>query len=91
VVVVFLAQALLLSQLGTILGDSKVYGGRNDPRFEGLVLENKGKVVSPNGGQNRPEQKKKRNFVAGHDVVWTREEEAAGVLRRPDSLLYISR
>jgi hypothetical protein len=87
----FLALALFFSQLGTSLGDSQVHGGQNDPRFEGLVLENKGKMVSPNGGQNSPGQKKKRDIVAGHNVVWTGEEEDADVLRRPDSFLRISR
>jgi hypothetical protein len=53
--------------------------------------ENKGKVKSPNGGQNSLDQEKKRDIVAGHDVVWTGEEEAAEVIRRPDSLFHISR
>jgi hypothetical protein len=87
----FLALALFFSQLGTNLGDSQVHGGQNDPRFEGLVFENKGKVISPDGGQNSPDQKKERSIFTGHNVVWTREEEAADVLRRPDSLLHISR
>lgn len=87
----FLALVLFLSQLGTSLGDSHVYGGQNDLKFEGLVLANKGKVVSPNGGQNSPEQKKKWDTVAGHNVVWAGEEEAADVFRRPDSLFHVSR
>jgi hypothetical protein len=39
----FLALTLFFSQLGTSLGDSQVHGGQNDPRFKGLVLENKSK------------------------------------------------
>jgi hypothetical protein len=87
----FLALALFFSQLGTSLGDSQGHSGQNNPRFEGLVLENKDKVVSPNGGQNSPEQKKKRDIVAGYDVVWIGGEHAADVFRYPDSLLHIYR
>jgi hypothetical protein len=61
----FLALALFFSQFGTSLGDSQVHGSQNDPRFEGLVLENKGKVVSPNGGQNSPEQRKRGTSSRG--------------------------
>jgi hypothetical protein len=38
----FLALALFFSQLGTSVDDSQVHGSQNDPRLEGLVLENKG-------------------------------------------------
>jgi hypothetical protein len=87
----FLPLALFYSLLGTSLDDSQVHSGQNDPRFKGLVLENNGKVMSPDSGQNSPEQKKKRDTIARHDVVWAGKEKAADVLRRPDSLLHISR
>jgi hypothetical protein len=42
----FLALALVFSNLSTSLGDSQVHGGQNNPRFEGLVFKNKAKWSS---------------------------------------------
>jgi hypothetical protein len=82
---------LFLSQLSTRLGESQVHDDQNDPRFEGLVLENKSKVASPETDQNDPEPKKKRDTVSGFHVARNWREKAVDVLFRPASLLHISR
>ena len=80
---------LLLGQLSANLGDGQVHRGEDDARLKGLILADKGMVITPYSGQDSTDQDIKGNIIKRLDRVRIRKKEIADIIRYSGSFLYI--